>query len=198
MLGAFWLWRSGSTHPAHSLATAAAATTVVATAPPSALPPTSYDVSFGYHQTAIVTNETLSSAFEAWHAANARQCGTACSCQTGARIEVVGHADRRTGTRRFNKCISWKRATVVADALVDRGVPRCDVVAGFVGDSDTPSPEPDEASAARHRHATITILAGNRPSVPSCVGACQSTLGPSDAERCEALLKQPPLRKGLQ
>src|SRR5215472_5323918 len=182
LLGLIWVWWSGSKSPSHPLLTKAAASpsevAVAQPAPPPPAPPPamSYDVQFGYHQSAIKTNEALTGAYDAWRNTNSRQCGNACTCETSARIDVVGHADRRTGTRRFNACISWKRANVVAEALAGLGVPRCDVTTAFMGDSETPSPEPDEATAAKHRNASMTIVAGNPQAKFSCVGACRSTL----------------------
>ena len=199
LLGLAWFWWSGSgttTRQAasHPLMKTAAASDVATppVAPPPELPATSYDVQFGYHQSAIKTNEAVSSAFEAWRSYDGRQCGGACACEKSAKIDVVGHADRRTGTRDFNRCISWKRASVVADALAGLGVPRCDVTAAFVGDTATLSPESDEASAAKHRNATITIVAANAAS-PRCDGACKSSLSPSEIDHCEVKLKQRPL-----
>jgi len=187
-----WFWWNGSKSAAAPLV-AKAATASAATPKAFNPPPASYGVLFGYHESTIQTNEALSDALDAWRSYNNHQCGQACSCQTSARIDIVGHADRRTGTLEFNKCISWKRAMVVADSLANLGVPRCDISLGFVGALDLPTPEADEATAAKHRYASIGIATGNAPPWPSCIGACKSSLSSSEAESCEAKLKQPPL-----
>ena len=194
LLGLIWIWWSGSKLPALPPATHAA---VASASPGKAFdaPATSFDVPFGYHAFAVRPDEAaqVTSAVEAWRTYNKSQCGGACSCQSSARIDVVGHADRRTGTPAFNKCISWKRATVTADALVAQGVPRCDVAATFVGDSDISAPEADEQSAAAHRHASIAIVAGNAEQKAPCAGACRTSLSLAETQHCEALLKEPPL-----
>lgn len=193
LLGLIWIWWSGSKSPLPPATHAAVASASPGTAFDT--PPTLFDVPFGYHAFAVRPDEAarVTSAVEAWRTYNKSQCGGACSCQSSARIDVVGHADRRTGTPAFNKCISWKRAMVTADALVGQGVPRCDVAAAFVGDSDVAAPEADEQSAAAHRHASIAIVAGNVEQKSACVGACRSSLSPSETRQCEALLKEPPL-----
>jgi OOP family OmpA-OmpF porin len=74
-----------------------------------------------------------------------------------SRIELVGKADR-SGTDRYNQGLSERRARTVVDALVRAGVPRDQISARAVGESQPPVPTPDGVREPRNRVVEITIL----------------------------------------
>jgi len=72
----------------------------------------------------------------------------------GARIHVVGHADR-AGSARYNVRLSEKRAKVVHDRLVDLGVNDDQIATRAMGESQNRVPTADGVREAQNRRAEI-------------------------------------------
>lgn len=70
---------------------------------------------------------------------------------SGSKIVVTGYADSKTGSARFNKALSQRRADVVAGELVKMGVGRDCIEVVAAGGVNTLSP------VSYNRRATVTI-----------------------------------------
>jgi OmpA family protein len=79
-----------------------------------------------------------------------------------AHITVVGHTDT-TGTPEYNQRLSERRATAVAAALVQQGVPESAIEKSGVGQNDLAVPTGPNVYEERNRRAVITIIAPPPP-----------------------------------
>lgn len=76
------------------------------------------------------------------------------------RIRVEGHTDS-TGTKIANMALSMKRAQMVVDYLVNRGVKRTRLVAAGMGDTEPVSDNSTEAGRARNRRIELVKIDSN-------------------------------------
>jgi OOP family OmpA-OmpF porin len=72
------------------------------------------------------------------------------------RITVSGHTDT-SGSSRYNKRLSKRRAGIVKDYLVTLGVPPLDIATKALGESQLPVPTPDGTKEAKNRRAEILM-----------------------------------------
>jgi hypothetical protein len=77
--------------------------------------------------------------------------------QTGvAQIVVTGHTDT-TGSAAYNLALSERRAAMVADELIRRGVPATDIVTVGRGEEDLLVPTADGVNEPRNRRVEIVV-----------------------------------------
>jgi outer membrane protein OmpA-like peptidoglycan-associated protein len=62
----------------------------------------------------------------------------------GTKVQLTGHADKDTGTAQRNMFLSEKRAEVVTNELVKRGVDKSRISSTFKGDTANPFATPEE------------------------------------------------------
>ena len=62
----------------------------------------------------------------------------------GATVVVTGYADKATGTSRYNKTLSERRAKAVGDALLDAGISADRISMSGKGDSEQPFVQNDD------------------------------------------------------
>jgi OOP family OmpA-OmpF porin len=55
-----------------------------------------------------------------------------------AKVAIKGYADKKTGTAKYNKALSEKRAKAVYDALVNNGIDGSRLSTSSFGDSEQP------------------------------------------------------------
>ena len=72
------------------------------------------------------------------------------------RIEVAGHADR-SGTPQYNQRLSQRRADAVAAELVNRGIPRNEIVVTAFGESRPLVPTADGVREPQNRRVEIVL-----------------------------------------
>ena len=60
------------------------------------------------------------------------------------KVQLTGHADKATGTAQRNLFLSEKRAEVVTNELVKRGVAASRISSTFKGDTANPFATPEE------------------------------------------------------
>ena len=72
------------------------------------------------------------------------------------RIEVTGHTDT-SGSAQYNQGLSVRRANAVAAELVRLGVPRNEISARGVGESQLLVPTPDNTREPQNRRVEIVL-----------------------------------------
>jgi outer membrane protein OmpA-like peptidoglycan-associated protein len=72
-------------------------------------------------------------------------------------VDVVGHTDT-SGSAQYNMGLSERRASVVRDALVSRGVPAASIRTEARGETDLAKPTPNGVREPLNRRSTITIV----------------------------------------
>jgi outer membrane protein OmpA-like peptidoglycan-associated protein len=76
--------------------------------------------------------------------------------QAVTRIEVTGHTDT-SGSAQYNQGLSVRRANAVAAELVRLGVPRGEITARGVGESQLLVPTPDNTREPQNRRVEIVL-----------------------------------------
>lgn len=76
--------------------------------------------------------------------------------EPGAPVSVTGHADTSGGAA-YNVKLSQKRARMVADGLIQLGVPASAVTTDWKGEADLAVPTGDGVKNAENRRATIHV-----------------------------------------
>ena len=74
----------------------------------------------------------------------------------GLRIEVTGHTDT-SGSPQYNQGLSVRRANAVAAGLVRLGVPRNEITARGVGESQLLVSTPDNTREPQNRRVEIVL-----------------------------------------
>lgn len=80
--------------------------------------------------------------------------------ETGARVEVSGHTDN-TGSATLNRTLSQRRAEVVVNYLVSKGVPAENLTAKGVGPDEPIADNGTAAGRAKNRRVELRLLDGN-------------------------------------
>ncbi len=108
--------------------------------------PANWIVYFGFDRTDLTAeaNATLD------------QVVSAISGMSGPQLSIVGHADR-VGSVAYNQGLSERRATRVARALADRGVPPGSMTLAGRSENDPAVPTADGVREARNRRVEITV-----------------------------------------
>lgn len=79
---------------------------------------------------------------------------------TGASgVLVVGHADR-SGDPDYNRTLSERRALIVADDLIARGVPAAAVTMESLGETELARDTADGVRAQPNRRVTVALIGG--------------------------------------
>jgi outer membrane protein OmpA-like peptidoglycan-associated protein len=76
--------------------------------------------------------------------------------QAVTRIDVTGHTDT-SGSAQYNQGLSVRRANAVAAELVRLGVPRSEITATGVGESQLLVPTPDNTREPQNRRVEIVL-----------------------------------------
>lgn len=111
---------------------------------------------------AVVTNDFIiyfawdSAALDAAAQRVIDQAASAARSTTGARVNLVGHADR-SGPTDYNLRLSLRRADAVRQALVARGISADRMNVTGVGEEQPAVPTPDGVREPRNRFVSVTI-----------------------------------------
>ncbi|MGH6905858.1 MAG: OmpA family protein [Geminicoccaceae bacterium] len=102
--------------------------------------------------------------------------------QTGiAQIVVTGHTDT-VGSAAYNLALSERRAAMVADELIRRGVPATDIVTVGRGEEDLLVPTADGVNEPRNRRVEIVVPQPPPPAPVAQVAPVEPEAGPVEEE----------------
>lgn len=115
-------------------------------APAAPMVPNNYIVFFDFAKSNLTPEADRIVAAAAANAAQARV----------TTLEVTGHADR-SGSDRFNMRLSQRRADVVRQALIAKGIPASEIVVAAKGESQPLVPTADGVREAQNRRVQIVL-----------------------------------------
>lgn len=127
---------------------ALAATSVAVAQQPAAAPPLMLFFDWGKPDIRGDDQSVLEQAVTAWRAS------------PGSQLKVAGHTDR-SGSATFNLRASRKRAEMVRDELVKRGVPATAIAVAAYGEERPLVPTEDGVREVQNRRVEISIAAGS-------------------------------------